>query len=122
MGQVVEKWGERAVLAGSSFILIFIFSGYAFIHWLPLLIVFYIMDNVLFGSSIALDSYMRKISSQADLTNCLSFSQTANHISAVIIPVLGGVIWQSFGYQSTFLFGAAIVFFDALLSLRVKIR
>lgn len=122
MGHVVEKWGERVVLAGSSFMLIFIFSGYAFILWLPLLIVLYVMDNVLYGSSIALDSYMRKISSQADLTNCLSFSQTANHLSAVIIPVLGGVIWQSFGYQSTFLFGAAIVLVDALFSLRVKIR
>ena len=122
MGHVVEKRGERAVLAVSSFILIFIFSGYAFIHWLPLLIVFYIMDNVLYGSSIALDSYMRKISSQEDLTNCLSFSQTANHVSAVIIPILGGVIWQTLGFQITFLFGAAIVFLDALLSLRVKIR
>jgi predicted MFS family arabinose efflux permease len=122
MGHVVEKWGERTVLAGSSFLLIFIFSGYAFIGWLPLLIVFYVIDNVLFGSSIALDSYMRKIALRADLTNCLSFSQTANHISAVIIPVLGGVIWEIFGYQSTFLFGAGIVLIDALFSLKVKIK
>jgi len=120
MGHVVEKWGERTVLAGSSFILMFIFSGYAFIPWLPLLIVFYVIDNVLFGSSIALDSYMRKIAHKADLTNCISFSQTANHISAVIIPVVGGVIWEIFGYQSTFLLGAAIVLIDALFSLRVK--
>jgi len=122
MGHFVEKWGERAVLSGSSFLLVFIFSGYAFINRLPILFVFFVMDNVLFGSSIALDSYMRKISDKSDLTNCLSFSQTANHVSAVIIPILGGVIWELFGYRSTFLFGASIVFIDALFSLRVKTK
>jgi predicted MFS family arabinose efflux permease len=122
MGHSVEKWGERTVLAGSSFFLIFIFSGYAFIGWLPVLFVFFVMDNILFGSSIALDSYMRKIADKQDLTNCLSFSQTANHISAVILPVLGGVIWQFFGFKSTFLFGSAIVFIDMLFSLRVKAK
>ncbi len=120
MGNLVERWGERAILAGSSFLLVFIFCGYAYIGWLPLLFVFFVMDNILFGSSIALHSYIRKISGKSDLTSCISFSVTANHISAVILPVLGGVIWELLGFKSTFLFGAAIVFFDMLLSLKVK--
>jgi len=120
MGNLVEKWGERIVLAGSSFLLIFIFSGYAYISWLPLLTVFFVVDNMLFGSSIALHSYVRKIADKSDLTSCISFSVTANHISAVILPVLGGVIWELLGFKSTFLFGAAIVFIDMLFSLRVK--
>jgi predicted MFS family arabinose efflux permease len=118
----VERWGERIVLAGSSFILIFIFSGYAYIGWLPLLAVLYVADNILFGSSIALQSYARKIAEKADLTSCISFSVTINHISAVILPVLGGVIWEVLGFKATFLFGAAIVFLDMLFSLRVKTR
>ena len=122
MGNLVEKWGERMVLAGSSFLLIFIFSGYAYISWLPLLFVFFVVDNILFGSSIALHSYVRKISDKSDLTSCISFSVTANHISAVILPILGGVIWELLGFKSTFLFGAAIVFIDMLVSLKVKTR
>jgi len=122
MGNLVEKWGERMVLAGSSFLLIFIFSGYAYISWLPLLAVFFVVDNILFGSSIALHSYVRKISDKSDLTSCISFSVTANHISAVILPILGGVIWELLGFKSTFLFGAAIVFIDMLVSLKVKTR
>jgi predicted MFS family arabinose efflux permease len=122
MGGLVERWGERIVLAGSSFILIFIFSGYAYIGWLPLLAVLYVADNILFGSSIALQSYARKIAEKADLTSCISFSVTINHISAVILPVLGGVIWEVLGFKATFLFGAAIVFLDMLFSLRVKTR
>jgi predicted MFS family arabinose efflux permease len=119
-GVLVEKWGERTVLATSSFLLIFIFSGYAFIPWLPLLAVLYVIDNMLFGSSIALHSYVRKISDKPDLTSCISFSVTVNHISAVILPILGGVIWEVLGFKATFLFGAAIVFLDMLFSLRVK--
>jgi predicted MFS family arabinose efflux permease len=120
IGTLVEKWGERPVLAGSSLLLVFIFSGYAFIPWLPVLAVFYVIDNMLFGSSIALHSYARKISERSDLTSCISFSVTANHISAVILPILGGVIWEVLGFKATFLLGAAIVFLDMLFSLRVK--
>jgi predicted MFS family arabinose efflux permease len=119
-GVLVEKLGERTVLATSSFLLIFIFSGYAFIPWLPLLAVLYVIDNMLFGSSIALHSYVRKISDKSDLTSCISFSVTVNHISAVILPILGGVIWEVLGFKATFLFGAVIVFLDMLFSLRVK--
>ncbi len=120
IGTLVERWGERTVLAGSSFFLIFIFSGYAYITWLPLLAVFYVLDNMLFGSSIALHSYVRKISDRSELTSCISFSVTINHVSAVILPILGGVIWELLGFKATFLFGAAIVFVDMLFSLRIK--
>ncbi len=122
IGGLVEKWGERMVLAGSSFVLIFIFSGYACVTWLPLLAVLYVVDNVLFGSSIALQSYARKIADKADLTSCISFGVTVNHISAVILPILGGVIWEVLGFRATFLFGAFIVFLDMLFSLKVKTR
>jgi hypothetical protein len=47
---------------------------------------------------------------------------TINHVSAVILPVVGGVIWETLGFQATFLFGAAIVFLDMLFSLKVKTR
>ena len=122
IGGLVERWGERVVLVTSSLILVFIFSGYAYVSWLPLLAVLYVVDNVLFGSSIALHSYARKIAEKSDLTSCISFSVTINHVSAVILPVVGGVIWETLGFKATFLFGAAIVFLDMLFSLRVKTR
>jgi predicted MFS family arabinose efflux permease len=122
IGGLVERWGERVVLVTSSLILVFIFSGYAYVSWLPLLAVLYVVDNVLFGSSIALHSYARKIAEKSDLTSCISFAVTINHVSAVILPVVGGVIWETLGFKATFLFGAAIVFFDMLFSLRVKTR
>lgn len=122
LGNLSDRIGERSVLVGCSFILIFIFTGYAFVGYLPLLIIFYLIDNMLFGSSIALKSYLRKIAPSEDLTGCLSFGMTANHITAVVIPIAGGVIWSMFGYKATFIAGAAIVFIDLLFAMRVPGR
>lgn len=44
---------------------------------------------------------------------------TSNHITAVIIPVVGGIAWSMFGHTATFLAGAAIVAVDMLLALKV---
>ena len=122
LGSLSDRLGERWLLAGSSFLLILIFSGYALITSLPILIGFYLIDNILFGSSIALKSYIRKISAEEDLTGCLSFGMTANHVTAVVVPVAGGVAWDLFGYEATFLAGAVIVLVDMLFALRIPVR
>ncbi|MBU0983126.1 MAG: MFS transporter [candidate division Zixibacteria bacterium] len=122
LGHLSDRLGERAVLVGCSMILVFVFTGYAYVSYLPVLIAFYLIDNVLFGSSIALKSYLRKISTPEDLTGCLSFGMTANHITAIVIPILGGVAWTTFGFEVTFLAGAAIVFVDMLFALRIPGR
>jgi MFS family permease len=119
LGFLSDRVGERAVLVGCSLVLVFIFAGYAYVSYLPVLIAFYLLDNMLFGSSIALKSYLRKISTQEDLTSCLSFGMTANHITAVIIPIAGGVSWSLFGFRTTFIAGAIIVFIDMLFALKV---
>lgn len=119
MGIVSDRIGERNLLVGCSLILTFIFFGYAIVDYLPALVGLYLVDNILFGSSIALKSYLRKISTPEDLTSCLSFGMTANHVTAVIIPVAGGVAWSMFGHEVTFVAGAVIVFVDMLFALKV---
>ena len=122
LGYLSDKYGERFVLVGCSFLLIFVFAGYAIVSLLPLLIGLYLIDNVLFGSSVALKSYLRKIASKEDLTGCLSFGMTANHVTAIVIPIIGGVAWVTFGYEATFVAGAVIVLIDMLFALKVPAR
>jgi len=38
----------------------------------------------------------------------LSLAQTINHVAAVIVPLAGGIIWETLGSQATFLIGSAI--------------
>lgn len=119
IGYLSDKFGEKLILVGSSFLLVFIFCGYAYVSYLPLLMFIYVIDNILFGSSLALKSYLRKIAPTEDVTGCLSFGMTANHITAVIIPIVGGILWIKFGFETTFLSGAGIVFVDMLFSLNI---
>jgi len=119
LGNLSDSLGERWVLAGASFILIFIFLGYAYVDYLPLLVAFYLVDNIMFASSIALRSYLSKIAEEEDLTGCLSFGMTSNHITAVIVPIAGGMIWSAFGHQATFIAGAAFVTLDLIFALMV---
>ncbi len=122
LGHLSDRIGERRVLVGCSLILVFIFTGYAYVSFLPVLIGFYLVDNILFGSSIALKSYLSKISTPEDLTGCLSFGMTANHVTAIIIPVIGGIAWSMFGYKTTFIAGAVIVLIDMVFALKVPGR
>jgi len=120
MGNLTQSLGERPILVGSSLVLVFVFFGYAYITSLYLLIGLFVVDHVLFGSSVALQSYLRKIAPKGELTQQLSIGLTTNHIAAVIIPVAGGIMWDTLGYRTTFLLGAAIVALDVCFSLLIN--
>ena len=122
IGHISDRFGERVILVGSSLILVFIFTGYAYVSFMPALIAFFLIDNALFGSSIALKSYLRKIASEEDLTGCLSFGMTMNHVTAIVIPVIGGLAWNLFGYQVTFIAGAVIVAVDMFFAMKIPTR
>jgi predicted MFS family arabinose efflux permease len=115
-GRLVGRVGERWVLTGNFVLLIFVFAGYAFLNSLLLLSILFVLDHVLFGFGIAVDSYFKKVAvSKEEITSNLSLAQTINHIAAVIVPLVGGVVWETLGSEATFLIGAAI----AVLSLLV---
>jgi hypothetical protein len=42
-----------------------------------------------------------------------------NHVAAVIMPALGGILWHTLGYQWPFFIGAAAAAASVLVSLRV---
>lgn len=120
LGSLNDRFGERAILVSSSLLLVFVFLGYAYVELLPVLIGLYIVDNILYGSGLSVNTYIRKIATKEDLTGCLSFGMTANHIVAVIIPVVGGIAWEMFGYEVPFVAGAVIVALDMFFAFKVR--
>ena len=122
IGKLVSRIGERLLLSLSSIALIPIFLGYAYVGILPLLYVLFVLDNILFGVNMAVTTYLQKISdSQEEITSNLSLQTTISHISAVIIPVIGGTVWAAFGAQAPFLFGVAIVILTLALAQFVRV-
>jgi predicted MFS family arabinose efflux permease len=114
VGKLVGRLGERLMLSIASGTLIFVFLGYAYVTYLPALFVLYMIDNILFGFNLALTTYFQKIAvTPEEVTSNLSAGQTIEHIAAVVVPVMGGIVWERFGSQAPFLVGVGI----ALVSL-----
>ena len=109
-GKVVAQIGERRSLSITFAALIFVLLGYAYVTYLPALYALFITDSVLFGFGLALTTYFQKIAvSPTEITSNVSVEQTTNHIAAVIIPLVGGIVWATYGSQAAFLVGVLIV-------------
>jgi MFS family permease len=116
LGGLVARFGERKVLTFNFTGLIFVFLGYAFVPNLPILFALFVLDNMFFGFNLAIDSYFQKISlSPEEITSNVSMAQTINHISALIVPVLGGILWEQIAPSATFLAGVIIAVISLVL-------
>ena len=117
VGKLVSRLGERLMLSVAFGTLAFVFLGYAYVTYLPVLFVLYVIDNVLFGFNLALMTYFQKIAvTPEEITSNLSVEQTINHIAAIVVPVLGGAVWQQFGSRAPFLAGVGIVLVSLILT------
>jgi predicted MFS family arabinose efflux permease len=115
-GRIIARFGERRVLTLNFTLVIFVFMGYAYVSSLPILYVLFIADQVLFGFYIARQSYLQKIAVRSqEITPNVSLGQTINHVAAVVIPLVGGVVWEAVGSRYTFLVGAGIVVLSLIL-------
>jgi len=117
VGKLVSRLGERLMLSVAFGTLAFVFLGYAYVTYLPLLFVLYVIDNVLFGFNLALMTYFQKIAvTPEEITSNLSVEQTINHVAAIVVPVMGGIVWELFGSQAPFLAGVGIVLVSLVLT------
>ena len=117
VGKLVSRLGERLMLSVAFGTLAFVFLGYAYVTYLPLLFVLYVIDNILFGFNLAITTYFQKIAvTSEEITSSLSVEQTINHVAAIVVPVIGGTVWQLFGSRAPFLVGVGIVLVSLALT------
>jgi hypothetical protein len=115
IGRLVVYWGERRTLTLEYVGLVIIFSAYAFAEsaWFASLL--YILDHIFFAMAIALKSYLKKIADPRDMAATAGVSFSINHIAAVILPFVLGMVWI-FSPALVFLIGAAFALLSLLLS------
>ena len=115
-GKIIARIGEKRALTINFALLIAVFLGYAYVPILPLLYLLFVADHVLFGFRIALQSYFQKIAvHRREITPNLSLGQTINHVASVVIPLVGGIVWETVGSRYTFLVGVGIVVVSLIL-------
>jgi predicted MFS family arabinose efflux permease len=115
-GRLVARFGERLTMSVSFAVLAFVFLGYAYVTSLPVLFALFVLDNVLFGTNLGLTTYFQKIAvTPEEMTSNVSLEQTINHIAAIIVPIVGGTVWELLGAQAPFLVGTTLVIASLVL-------
>jgi predicted MFS family arabinose efflux permease len=118
VGKVISRIGERAALVFEYLGLIGVFVAYAFVEDGALAAGLYVIDHMFFAFAIAIKTYFQKIGDPADMASTASVAFTINHIAAVVIPAVFGLLWL-ISPSAVFLSGAAMAVVSLLLSLNV---
>lgn len=69
----------------------------------------FVLDNLMTGFDIAVSTHAGRIIPRSELSSSLATGSTINHIFGVMVPVVGGILWEWFGPVVPFLMGVAIV-------------
>ncbi|NOC93209.1 MFS transporter [Ruegeria sp. HKCCD6604] len=97
LGKAVAKFGERRTLIFEYTGLAIVFAAYGGIYWFGwgvlLAAILYVIDHVLFALALALKTYFQKIADPADIAPTAAVAFTINHIAAVFLPALLGLLW-----------------------------
>jgi predicted MFS family arabinose efflux permease len=119
IGRAINRLGERAVLSVEYFSLIFVFLTYAYTDSKWIAGVMYVLDFIFFNFAIAIRSYFQKIADPKDIAPSMAVGFTINHIVAVVVPVIGGILWMT-DYRIPFLMGVGMSIISLILVQMIK--
>jgi len=119
ISRAINAYGERVVLSLESASLFLLFLGYAFIENVWVAVILYVLDSIFFNFSIGLNTYLQKMADPGDLSQSTAVGYTINHISAVVIPVIGGTLWL-FNWRLPFIIGACLTFLSLYFTQKIK--
>ena len=120
IGKLIGVVGERAALVFEYTGLVVVFVAYAFVNNAGVAAGLYVIDHFFFALAIAMKTYFQKIADPADIASSAGVAFTINHISAVVLPAVLGVLWLS-SPAAVFLVGAGIAGLSLLLSFNVPL-
>ncbi len=115
IGRFIARFGERITLRFEYIGLFLVFTSYAFVDSLYVAYFLFVIDHLLFSMAIALKTYFQKIADPKDISSASAVSFTINHIAAVILPVLLGLVWL-YSHSLVFIIGSGIAIGSLLLS------
>lgn len=129
LGWTIDHLGERFVLVSEAVLLVFVCFGYGFSKFIfaeqtAFLIVCacFLLDQMMLSVGMARSTYMKKIAREnAHIQPALTASVTIDHFFSILVALIGGAIWNAFGFQYVFLMGALIALVNMLAASRVRV-
>jgi len=114
IGKWIVRFGECRVLSVEYLSLIVIFICYGLVESRYVALGIYIANNLFYSFSIAIRTFFQKIAAPDDIAPSMAVGFTINHIAAVFLPALGGILWL-INYRYVFFAGALLSFLSLLL-------
>jgi hypothetical protein len=121
IGRLIGRVGERAALTFEYVGLVVVFTGYAFVQDPYLAAGLYVVDHMFFALAIAMSTYFQKIADPADIASSAGVSFTINHIAAVVVPAVLGLVWMH-SNSLVFLIGTGFAVCSLALSQNIPAR
>jgi len=120
IGRSIIRFGERKVLSLEYSSLVLVFLGYAFTESRWVVAGLYILDHIFFNFAIAIRTFFQKIGDPRDIAPTMAVGFTINHIAAVFLPALGGLLWV-FDYRIPFIAGAGMALISLLATQMIRL-
>jgi len=115
-GMLTDRWGERAGLrlyfsgVGVTFLLFAVAQSLSFFF------IIYIVTSGLLSFRVGLTTYAGRVAGKHERTQLLALGGAANHIGAVILPLVGGALYGWIGWRLPFLCGVVVTLFALVLT------
>ena len=93
IGKFIGVIGERRALKIEYIGLIILFIAYGLVEDGTIAAILYVIDHLFFALAIAIKTYFQKIAKTEDIAASAGVSFSINHIAAVVIPALLGMVW-----------------------------
>ena len=121
IGGLIGRIGERSALSIEYIGLIIVFTAYAFVENPYIGAGLYVVDHMFYALAIAMNTYFQKIASPEDIASSAGVSFTINHIAAVVVPAVLGMVWIV-SPAAVFLIGTGFAVCSLLLSQNIPSR
>ena len=129
LGRAIDRFGERLILQMEAALLVVVCLGYGFSKFLfspqigfLMTCGFYLLDQMLFSVSMARSMYIKKIAKdESHVQPALTAGVTIDHIFSICVALVGGVIWNRFGFQYVFLLGILIALLSFIATSFIRI-
>jgi predicted MFS family arabinose efflux permease len=128
VGRLIDRLGERTMLVAEGLVLMCVCVTYAVAGaWpasgaaLSAIMTVYVVDQLCFSVSMARTTYLAKIvESPEDLSGGLASGVSIDHLASMSLPMLGGLVWEAFGFRYVFWGASAIAVAMAAVSFGIR--
>jgi predicted MFS family arabinose efflux permease len=115
IGRAINRFGERQLLSIEYAGMILVFLTYAYTDSHIVAAIMFVLDYLLFNFNVGVRTYYQKIAAPEDMASGMSMGFTINHIAAVVVPILGGMLWMV-DYKIPFFIGVGLGVVSLLLT------